>query len=424
MAVVYEAKFAGKTRFGMAIESTIKMLTESGKYMDIREDTECVELSKIISGMTGGKVKVLLGAFDYVNAWAKIPLLDNNNPLIVKSMTTAREKIDGDLDYRAFKKAHPDLVGGFDFDKNKFTGWATKLDFEICLGYRCVYPKKNDKDMNSVTATYILCHEFGHLIEKLFGAGTIVRDNYVLAQTHARLMGTGETAKRLKLIRSVIDEEGLKDAEEIVTSVKEGDDTAMYTILAGKCRDEIRSNLDSYGYDQTGSESLADYFATKQGYGIGALYLARPLDHPLTEDDIQYIVGWALVGAPMFAVNLAFPGAIMLAGLAYSAMAGYSYDTHASRYDSSRDRLERVVNAYIESIKSRGTAPTPHEAMELRKMTKALEDMPKNDQGVLQSIYEYVNPRGRKERDARRLQKSLESLSNHKLSLKAAEYRK
>lgn len=234
-------------------------------------------------------------------------------------------------------------------------------------------------------------------------------------------MGVGEDSKRIKIVNSMLKEEGV-DSDGIEDAIN--DDTSLYTVVIGKARGQVRSELDSYGYDQTGSESLADYFAVKQGYGIGALYLASPNEHVLEPDDVHYIVSWAISGATLGLLSSSLPAtaALFLAGMAYSAIAGYSYDTNAMRYDNSTDRLERVLNGYVENIKSKSTPISNEELMEVKKMIKVLDSMPKNNAGLMQSIYEYVNPRGRKERNMRKMQKDLESLSNHRLSVKAKEY--
>ena len=422
MAVVYESKYKGKTKLGLAIETTIRQLKDRKTYANITKDTPCVELTKLISGMTGGNVRIKIGAFNYVNAYALIPMLDNNNPLITKSMTNASSGLDKDLQYIKFKKKFPDLVGGYDFDKNEFHGWTKEVDFDLCIGYRCIYPALSDKDMTPEVATFILLHEFGHLIEKIYGVGSLMQENYILSQAHHRMMGNSDSKKRITVLRDILEEEGIgKDGD--VESVID-DDVAMYTVLIGKLRGEVRSELGSYGYDQTGSESLADYFATKQGYGIGALYLAVPNTMVLQPDDIHYLVSWALNGALVGLLTASSSGMIItvLAGLAYSALTGYSYDTNAMRYDNTADRLERVLNGYVESIRSNKAKVSNQELIEVKRIINTLETLPKDQDGILQRIFEYVNPRGRTERNARLLQKNLESLNNHKLNVKALEY--
>lgn len=425
MAVVYEDDYKGKSKFGLTIEAVIKKLAKDKTYANITKDTVCEELSNVISGLTDGNVEVTIGAFNYVNAYAQIPMLDNNSPLITRSMTNMNEGLDGDLDYRSFRRRHPSLVGGFDFKKNKFFGWTKELKFKLCLGYRCIYPNKGDNDMSPMVATFILLHEFGHLIEKILGVGCLLRENYVLGQSHAKLMNVKDQKKRIKILREILSEEGIRDSSEIIDVAKDEDtdEMGLYTVMIGKMRGDIRSELDSYGYDQTGSESLADYYATKQGYGMGALYLAKPVGGIIQPDDIHYIVSWALSGGIIaIGMGLGVGGMVSLVGMAYSALFGYSYDTASARYDNSSRRLERVLNAYVESIKSKKTSVTNEEISEVKKMIKCLDAMPRDDRSTFQSIFEYVNPRGRKERNARELQKNLESLSNHRLAIKAAEY--
>lgn len=424
MAIVYETEYSGKSKFGLAIESTIKMLSKKKLYSDISKDTVCKELSSLISDLTDGNVTVTIGAFDFVNAWAKIPLLDNGNPMITNSITTATSGIDGDLDYTRFKKFHPDLIGGFDLKKNKFTGWAKKLKIELCLGYRCIHPKKSDVDMNPMVATFILLHEFGHIVEKILGTGNTVRESYILSQAHHRLMNTTDRTKRIKIMRDIIREERLKDGDDVMAALKdEVSDETLYTVTIGAIRGEVRSELDSYGYDQTASESLADYYAVKQGYGAGALYLARDNNPIISHDDMQYIASYILIFSPAIAAGSApIFGIGVLASLAMTAIGGYSYDTMTNRYDNSYDRLQRATNAYIESVKSSEISPRPEEIAEIKKLQTALKSMNSDQRGVLQTIYEYVNPRGRKERNSKSLQKAMESLSNHSLSIKAREY--
>ncbi len=424
MAIVYGSKYSGKTKLGIAIESTLKSLIKKKKHANLTEDVICKELSGVISSISKGNFDITIGAFDYVNAFAYIPLLDNNNPLISGEVGKYyKEGLDTDIDYFSFKKQFPDMVGGFDFDKWQFTGWATKLKFKITLGYRCMYPKPDDNDMNVGTATFILCHEIGHIIEKMLGMGTLVRENYILGQTHSRLMGVTDTNKRAKIVTAVLNEEGVKNASDDIRDVVD-EETSLYTIVVGKLRTNIRSELDSYGYDQTGSESLADYFANKQGFGGYSIYLARDGEETLSHDDIHYLVSWVMGGMAMglLVSSAGAMGAVVLAGMAYSALLGYSYDTNTKRYDDVPARLQRNLNAFISNIKSRDTEITNEELIQVKRMIKILDSLPRESIGVIQSVFEYVNPRGRKERNARRLQKSLESLGDHKLSIKASEY--
>lgn len=424
MAIVYENAYSGKSKLGLGIESIIKKLFKDKTYAGITKDTVSKELSKYISELTKGNVTVTIGAFPYVNAYAQVPLLDNSNPLITRSMTNMTEGLDGDVRYHSFKKKYPDLIGGFDFEKNEFIGWTRELKLELCLGYRCIYPAEGDHDMNPGVATFILLHEFGHLVEKIFGIGTLLQENYILAQANARLMGTTESRKKAKVINQIMEEEGVKDTSGIADVIDAKDQSALYTIVLGKVRGKIRSEMDSYGYDQTGSESLADYFATKNGYAMGALYLANPNQHILQPDDIHFIVKMSVMsGAVALAVGSAAPMLPMIiAGSAFQAIVGFNYDSSAMRYDDTTSRFERVLNGYVESIKSKKASVSNEELIEVKKMIKVLEGLPQDQRGIFQSCYEFINPTGRKNRKARDLQKDLEGLANHKLHVKVREY--
>lgn len=280
-------------------------------------------------------------------------------------------------------------------------------------------------ELSPQEATSIILHELGH-------AFTGLEHHHRLSTTNMTILDIIEDINKNKSKEDIVYKYKRFFNDSDIEKAKHGNDketTNFSDALASSYVKNIDSQLLIQKYDQTSFENMADNFAVRFGYGKHlATALARRdlLYHSIgTEDEanayyIGNMVGVFLIVAIMSSISslsIAMFGILTLVKMFRSpSSAGYT------AYDTPLDRLNRVKNGMINSLKNTNLPDdVVRDTVEEIELIISLMKDKKEFVGVLDQITGLLNT---KERDIKldlERQKNIENILNNELFLKSAK---
>jgi len=384
------------------------------------------DLGKLIGVHTGinVEIKVVKGIAAQIQTMAISP----NHPIINEMRTVGWDK----SSIKAYLRAR-DITGGeVDLAKGKVSGSFTKVDHLMYVG-TTFFTRKNINggfEYSTEEIAAVIMHEMGHAFTYFELTGRTVRTNYIILGAVQRLLSEDDRAKRIQLIMDVEGNTGfvVGDKDRLVDINK---DTAYATALLKASMDKCRSELGVNLYDNTGSESLADQYAARQGLAVP---LATALSKMLREyghRDLAYSQNanllFNILQFSSMVITLAAPvgGAFLLVKAlvaAFNISAFLNTGKLADEYDRPKERLERLRSQLVEQLKDKSIPADIRASIsdDVDKMDDAMSYI-NNNVHWLDFVSEYVIPYKRKEVKQVEFQKGLEKMLNNELFVSAAK---
>lgn len=280
--------------------------------------------------------------------------------------------------------------------------------------------------------TAVMLHELGHAFTYYELSDRLSSTNQILADLAVTTKSGADTSKRVYLFKELADKLDT-DESEWDDILQEPNRIIFGTKLFKKYIRSVGSLMHNHKYDDTASESLADNFAAKFGYGRELLTgldkhsRYTPERHNvtfyiLTSLDFLYSVVFR-IGVIIAAIVMgAIPAAIFLT-LIYFAILYFSGSGELDMtYDELKTRYIRIRQQSIERI-SKMSLPKD----DLKNLVDGIHEMDKiiNDTKKFSFIFtklsDFIFSSGRAAKEEIAFQGLLESLAHNDLFLKAAE---
>lgn len=420
--------------FGNVLAGLLESLANLPSDRKRKDSEEYKTLIKLLKDRLGLKIKLIIDhpeidAACYPGAWFNINTVmlnkDWRNINIIKFVEPARGR-EYEKRYKEFIKYKKD--NWVDTKNAKVHGFFTEYEFEVFFNF--VHLKKANLLPKEMSAIFM--HEIGHIFTFIEYFDRTIETNQTLACVLNSLEDVNGDASnpkhiyRLKEIDKINGTEFIDDLEninnkEIITTVVL--DKTMKAI-------QLKSNVDTFNYNNTAGESQADVFSIRFGLGrdlavglyklhksfgtdprasFGALLAAHILE-------INKIVSIVLLGIYMP------PLAIMLGSL--HLLIAYTWMEHIRdyTYDDLPIRLTRMKEQLVTEIKN--PKLSNEDKKELIKSIDNLDILIKNTfkyKPLLGQLFDLISPGARREKKAIEVQRKLEELAANDIFTKAAE---
>lgn len=411
--------------FGETLERYFALIKE--KYKDINEINKSEEIKAIQDftfKRTGIKVKLKVNKGD--GGYTMIPLI-NSNHIFLDPIFRGLEVKEFKQNLLKLKKFKEEST--IDIKNAKVTGMFSIIESPIVLGMGFF---KSNFSPAEITATYL--HELGHIFTTYEFIGNTAITNQALACVVKSLNEAGSAGSEkhvvvLKELGKTIS--GENDLFEDLVNVT--DRAVITTVIVDRVNKETRSLTGSSNYDLTASESLADVFATRFGYGKELVTALAKIHKEFSSPEYSTVVRLSMlwvdscnyVWLPLFIIlnlsSVPFQGPILILFMIFLAylrgerLRDYTYDDLKVRY-------LRVKEQIITSLKNKNI-----DAKEKAEKLAALKIIDKHILEVkerldfVRIISNFVFSNNRREKKAIELQRDLESLAANSIYAKAAE---
>lgn len=404
---------------GVALNSTMKGIRETGTYVNAKKEVEVKELSAVIANFTNLKgVRVMMDPTLRQNAYVHIPMIFKNNPMMYDWW---REWFGDELEEKSRdalkgKNSGKVLDAWVDREEGKVFGWYQDIDVPIYIGYDAVVSLKGGWDTTEGEICGVISHEIGHVITMLIAMSYMARTNQVLYDVHKSLLGVGGVEDRVRILRQTAARENI-DLDDVESLARQNNKDAVTTVVVGGMLRRIRSELGNDIYDMRGFESLADNFAAKHGY---ALDLVTALDKmSFMSGQRAGRVKQTLMAIFELMVHIAV--SVTTFGF-YALLLFFVFNPTEKIYDDPKDRFQRLRNELVNQLKD-NTIPT-------LKRQQILDDLSQIDgvmaryhgnRTVYETIYEFIRQPGREANLARKLNQQFEKMANNELYVMSAK---
>lgn len=406
--------FVNNSKLFERLTDAIGKLRTMGNY----DPSSCAQsgIAKIVYEETGVSILFKVAPTSYKNAFAYIPDLDRNNPILANFI-------------RGWK-SNADLHKVINFTGNNFNGLVDKVHGRVAGDFsKIVIPAGftkgllNDESITDRQLAEVLGHEIGHFVSYCERLIDLVSMNYAAAYTVERVLKLSTDKDRIKLLseyEKVVDIK-LSDKETIATS-ESGD--VIYTHLVLETIKNRRNEEGNQTYSYRGFEYSADQFVTRHG---GGLELAKVVASLATDDFHSATRSWpAHLIIQMFTVIIfgGFIGIVIrktfVIAAIVTALICLATGSDQKIYDDPEERIKRMRNELVASLKEISDAEIKATVLrDIEGMDRLLENI-KDKPTWNEAIWQYLVPKGIKDRSAREFQQDLEKLMNNDLFIAAA----
>ena len=406
--------FVNNSKLFERLTDAIGKLRTVGNY----DPASCTQsgIAKIVYEETGVSIMFKVAPSNFKNAFAYVPDLDRNNPIMSNFI-------------RGWK-SNADLHKVLNFTGNNFNGLVDKTKGRVDGDFsKIVIPAGftkgllEDKTITDRQLAEVLGHEIGHYVSYCERLIDLVSINYAAAYTAERVLKLSTNADRIKLVSEYEKEIDtvLADKETIVSS-ESGE--AIYTHLV---LETIRSRRNAEGnqtYSHRGFEYSADQFVTRHG---GGLELAKVITRLAMDDYHSSIRSWPghliiqMFTALIFGgfVGIIIHKTYVITGI-ITALILLATGNDTRIYDDPEERIKRMRNDLVASLKETADKEThAFIVRDIRAMDTLLENV-KDKLTWHEAIWNYMVPKGIKDRNAREFQQDLEKIMNNDLFVAAA----
>lgn len=337
----------------------------------------------------------------------QIPMMDKNHPLWPTPWENAVNSGDG---VRLLQAAGGLVKGSVNL------GTATVSGVFCDLGAVMYIPAEfvSNKDFSAEEKAAVCLHECGHYFVFCEYLGRTVTTNYVLSVLTRSLEQSQGPDERVAVIVAAKDALKLRtlQAKELA---QEKNLATVQGIVISNALQQMRSELNSQGYDDIGFEYLSDEFATRQGAGR---YLITALDKMHRK-----VFHRAYRPLPIYLMlELLKIALLLIPALQPIAVLLISIDNSHPMYDDPEARTRRVRNQIVEAMKDPQIPPAQFKALkeDLDAVDKILAVVVDRRQWFA-VLFDSILPWRRRTRSQMLLQKELENLAHNDLFVKAQE---
>lgn len=382
------------------------------------KDTKAINRHPIhreLQDATGMDIRIEL--YEGAGASVFVPDVDINCPMVNQWRRYFAEGKDSD---KLFRKQ--DVINGYvDMERIRVGGDYSKIPVVINLGLEHINPDSR-LALSTREIAAILAHEIGHAFYYFWALGTVIADNYILADAARRLAGVKDKSARLKILNHVCEETDTKitDSEALMKANKE---EQCNVLLLKAVVEDRRSTMGEDIYSLRAFEKMADNFASRMGYGreivtgLDKMFRVFGVDAYKSKAvfHITQIVSTCIVTAVTI---LAWPMAPVIIAI---VLFGNALE---DEYDKPKRRFEAMANDLRALLKDRTiSANAVKKALaDIREIESVTADMNDRDSYLLR-LQRFLRPSIRRQSDNMDLQLLLEDMSNNKLFESAAALR-
>jgi len=317
------------------------------------------KISSLIEEHTNLKTKISF--YNQTNAFVTPPTFDKNNPLMW-SRVPKDFKIDiPGLDTHAKllkSKTEYERIGWVNLKEGKVYGTFAQFEYLMTIGKPLL---KSDK-FEPEEAAGIILHETGHLFTMCSFVGKFAADNFALMSLAENMLGTSDKAQRIVFLKDNKDvkELGFTDDElETIASLNKPE--ALVPIyLNAKKRGSAHSGLNSWIYDATGAEFVADQFASRHGAGLHTIKALNKIykQHGTGDYSGFFVRSIYWIAGILFSF-LALTFTHMFASICFILiiLIGTVLPLWFNVYDEPTDRFIRIKNDMILQLKDKDLDP-------------------------------------------------------------------
>lgn len=426
------------------VVSTILQKIEAGIYKDtfdvvknVTEIDKIVDLIKKRTGITIRFIKdqAILNA--YSNNAAIIPFTNNIfNPMIKPEdkesffdldLVTAGKELEQSMTEQIKKLSRqPSVV---DAKKGFISGGYADLVFDIIVDFKGL---SKSLKMTASEIAAVIMHEIGHVFTWLHFNNKLVVINEALYNIHSAVKKADEDKRysivyqELKTIDGKITEKQVKDmisGNVLSASMAYYDFITRNTEFSNLC---VSLGNRNNGYN---SETVADQFAVRMGFGDSLFTALNKISKTTNGSLANFMIMTLMVD--LFMVYLLLPLIILspvllayttaiaatISLLLNSIMSIIGDNTY--KYD--RERLQKVVNETIDSVKDVKDVAFKKAVISNVKMMKSVINKLPDEHGAMSKFFMMISKNTRIEQAYSAQQDLLERIASNELFVKAVE---
>lgn len=355
------------------------------------------------------EVTIRYGNVDYINAFIITPRLDD---LHVFNFTMASQYDAGSDQARLrFLKSKKPIKGYVDLKKVKLSGEFSQIP--ITLGFTIPLFKKDCALTVEEWSSYLF-HEIGHLFTYYMYLGDIVSLSNTLSQLQSLYKGHLTHAVRVEILQYVKDDLDLPEAFDVGAVSKHEDGEIVKTMVATGFTQRVVSGTDSYWYDQTTSERLADQFVSRLGLGVP---LATGLEkaHTVTKAEKLQSARTLIRRTILSAITLDIYPLVM-----FMTYATFQPNERYMRYDKFPERIAQIKKDIVASMKDSSLSKEHRKVLQEEYNTLVKIEARAKDSTIFRdNVWQLFNSDGRQHRKVTRLLTNLEELALNPLFAQA-----
>jgi len=330
-------------------------------------------------------------------AYMHVPRLDRNHPLLNLANrkrldnTDLRDRLNKDL-----KTVHATI----DPKTGRVGGFLSELECKIVMGIGLL-DKSSILTPEESTAVYL--HELGHVWTYFYMLGSTLRTNVVIhAATQDYEFGKDSKADHTKLI--IIEELTGTTIDDKVAVAAKGNDAVAISLVNRQVTMQ-RSEYGTTGFDESGSEAIADQFTARQGAGV---HLVTGLDK-LQRTSSVFRAGKVVLEILATLSIIGLHGSPLLIAI-------FLTDPTTGTYDDPFKRAKRVREQIVSSLKDKGLSTE----MRRKRLTQldvidSVMDKIESNESLFEFIWRRVIEGGNSRVKNKLIQEGIESLINNDL---------
>lgn len=399
-------------------------LTAAVAYMRASRDYSSKNFKKsgfsdAIFEETGMRINVELDSSDSPNAYVFIPEIDNNNSIL---QNVFRNFMTNDTLLDLKNAIGRSTVGLIDRATSRVGGAFSNIILKSCITKGLLTSKMfTDEEVAAV-----MMHECGHVYTFFERLVDTVSMNYAISAVTTRILNTEDKKIRVDLIHEYDAAFGIKvpDADVIAES-KSGETIA--TRLITESVKQRRNAEGDYLYSARGFEFSSDQFCARHGGGRAAVTALDKMLKQFGEVSYHSWIYHVLKQIVMSIVIIAGIGVTVIFNPALLIVIMFILITSRpleKTYDEPPARFARIRRELIDSLKDQDV-PAEYRRRTLDDLATIDHVLSKIEykRDLLEAIWVYLIPSGRKATAHQELQQTLERLANNDLVIAANKFK-
>lgn len=244
---------------GPELTDEVANLRKVGDYS--QESMEKSAVADIISTHTGMNVTFIVSEEVGVNAFARLPFLDNSHPFFTQ-MGFEPWFIG---EHGKVRVEDGPLEGTVDVKRYKVSGALSKIEAPIVVGLALI----KDKSLTNEEVAAIILHEAGHHFTYFQLLGNIIRDSWLISNASKIAVGSETPEVKTKVLVKTKEQLGIEqlDIPSLLASAQvTRKDAVEYVLVSNSLMREGSQSGTNY-YDVRTVEQIADAFVAFHGMG-------------------------------------------------------------------------------------------------------------------------------------------------------------
>lgn len=382
------------------------------KVGDYSQDTmEKCMMAEIIRTHTGMNITFMVNEEVGMNAFARIPSLDNNHPFFGQKgfevwFTGEQGKV---------RVEEGPMTGAVDIKNYKISGDLTKVECPIVVGLALL--KSSDFTNEEIAA--IILHETGHHFTYFQLLGNIIRDSWLISNASKIAIGSESPEVKTKVLVQTKEQLGIEKLNIpslLASAHATRKDTVEYVLVSNSLLRENSQSKTNY-YDARTVEQIADAFVAYNGLGrplASALVKFSKMDDKLASRSMPvYIV--AELFKTLFTLFMFFTLPITTIIWLIGMVPG------AKVYDDPEARINTLKQQLNASLRQTKLASEKASIVEEIKAIEACQKELNDKRNFYTMIYEAITPIGRKRHDQEKQQEMIKNLVFNDFQAKALQ---